>query len=301
MNEFRVPAAVFGNREINTNDPIAAEKLYHKYRATERFGGILSGGSRTPQVGTRAKVGATAGWVVAAADNLPYVGTLAASQTGSTLVIPIDGLEIGETITGFRVVAQVESAGGSVTIDGDLRAVTNVAADPTDASIGTMTQVSVTGDTAVSQAKTGLAEVVASGKSYYLKITATTAAATDIILQHCEVVTATSSVALVTGEVILFQASKAGKLDDDIYASMNVAGSSTNVSFDVKKNGVTILTAAINFVHGDGNRGIKTGTFASEALRTYARGDVLSCNMTVTAATGAQGPMLSYERLEEGG
>lgn len=141
----------------------------------------------TYQVATRAKVGATAGWAVAAADNLPYVATLPASQTGSTLIIPINGLRIGDVITGFAVNAQIESAGGAVTIDGDLRAVTNVAAEPTDASIATMTQVSVTADTASAQAKTGVSETVTAGKSYYLKITATTAAATDIILQHPEV------------------------------------------------------------------------------------------------------------------
>ena len=143
--------------------------------------------STTYQVATRAKVGATAGWVVGAATDLPYLATLAASQTGSTLVLPIDGLRIGDTITAFKVIAQVESGGNTVTIDGNLRAVTNVAAEPTDASIASMTQVSVTADTAVSQEKTGITEVVTSGKSYYLLITATTAASTDIILQHCEI------------------------------------------------------------------------------------------------------------------
>lgn len=147
--------------------------------------------SETRQIGTRAKVGGTAGWTVGAADNLPYVGTVAASQTGAKLVIPIDGLQIGATITGFNIVAQIESAGGTVTLDADLRATTNVAADPTDASIGAMTQVSVTADTAVSQAKTGLTEVVTSGKTYYLLLTATTALSTDIILQACEITTTT--------------------------------------------------------------------------------------------------------------
>lgn len=142
---------------------------------------------------SRAKVGATAGWVLGAADNLPYVATMAASQTAGTLVIPLDNLKIGDTITGYTVNAQVESAGGAVTIDAALRAVTNVAAEPTDAAIGTgMTQVSVTADTAVSQTKTGHTEVVAVGKSYYLLITATTAAATDIILQHGQVTVTTS-------------------------------------------------------------------------------------------------------------
>lgn len=146
----------------------------------------------TTQVGTRAKVGATAGWTVAAANDLPYVGTVAASQTASTLVIPIDGLHIGDTITAFKIIAQIESAGGAVTLDAALRAVTNVAAEPTDASIGAITQVSVTADTAVAASKTGLTEVVTSGKSYYLLLTATTAASTDIILQHCELVVTTA-------------------------------------------------------------------------------------------------------------
>lgn len=140
------------------------------------------------QVGHDAKVGGTAGWVLGAANDLPYIATMAASQSAGTLVIPLNNLHIGDTITGFRIVAQVESAGNTVTIDAVLRAVTNVAAEPTDAAIGTgMTQVSVTADTAVSQAKTGLTEVVTSGKTYYLLVTATTAASTDIILQACEV------------------------------------------------------------------------------------------------------------------
>ena len=147
----------------------------------------------TKQIGTRAKVGGTSGWTVGAANDLPYVGTVAASQTGATLVIPIDGLHIGDTITGFRIVAQVESAGGTVTIDAALRATTNVAADPTDALIGSgMTQVSVTADTAVSQEKTGLTEVVASGKTYYLLVTVTTGASTDVILQACEITVTTA-------------------------------------------------------------------------------------------------------------
>ncbi len=145
--------------------------------------------TETRQIGTRAKVGGTAGWVVGAANDLPYVGTMAASQAAGTLVIPIDGLRIGDVITGFKINAQVESAGNAVTIDAALRAVTNVAADPTDALIGAMTQVSVTADTAVASSKTGLSETVTSGKTYYLLITATTLAATDIILQACEVMT----------------------------------------------------------------------------------------------------------------
>jgi hypothetical protein len=157
------------------------------YSINPSTGAIIRTGV-TRQVASRAKVGSAAGWVVGAATNLPYSATMAASQSAGTLVIPLDGLKIGDTITGFRIVAQVESAGGAVTIDAALRAVTNVAAEPGDAAIGSgITQVSVTADTAVSASKTGLTEVVTSGKSYYLLVTATTAASTDIILQHPEV------------------------------------------------------------------------------------------------------------------
>lgn len=129
-----------------------------------------------------AKVGGTAGWVVAAADNLPYTATLPASQTASTLVVPVVGLKVGDTITGFTVTAQIESAGGIATLDADLRAVTGVAAEPTDASIGAITQVSVTADTLVDAFKSGLSHAVNFNKTYYVLLTGTTAASTDIIL-----------------------------------------------------------------------------------------------------------------------
>lgn len=125
------------------------------------------------------KAGATAGWSVNAGANLSEA-TLPASQTGSTLVVPIYGLKVGDIITAFKVSAQIESAGGAVTLDADLRKMTNAAGDPTDASVGAVTQVSVTADTAVAQAKTGLAEIVAFGEWFYVLITATTAAVTDI-------------------------------------------------------------------------------------------------------------------------
>jgi hypothetical protein len=158
------------------------------FTGTNTLTGSLIRANWTTQINTPAKVGATAGWVLGAANNLSYVATMAASQTAGTLVIPVSGLHVGDVITGFRIVAQVESAGGIATIDAALRAVTNVAAEPTDAAIGTgITQVSVTADTAVSAVKTGLTEVVTSGKTYYILVTATTAASTDIILQASEI------------------------------------------------------------------------------------------------------------------
>jgi hypothetical protein len=126
------------------------------------------------------KIGGTAGWALTANDLAE--ATVAASQTASTFVLPLTGLTIGDTVTSFKVVAQIESAGNTATLDADLRKLTNAAGDPTDASIGAITQVSVTADTAVAAEKTGLTEVVAATEALYVLLTATTAASTDIRL-----------------------------------------------------------------------------------------------------------------------
>jgi len=129
------------------------------------------------------KAGATAGW---AFTNDNGAATLPAAQTASTIVIPLK-LKAGDVITAFTVSGQIESVGATATLDADLRATTAAAADLTDASIGAITQISVTAQTLVATAKTGLSETVASGKSYYILLTGTTAAATDIALQGVEV------------------------------------------------------------------------------------------------------------------
>lgn len=133
----------------------------------------------------QAKAGATAGWVVAAGANTALV-TCPASQTGATLVVPINGLKVGDTITGFHLVGQIESAGGTVTVDADLRKHTAAAADVSDASVGAITQLSVTADAIMSASNTrkaSLSEVVAADETFYVLLTATTAALTDIALQ----------------------------------------------------------------------------------------------------------------------
>lgn len=145
--------------------------------------------SQTYKVGAgRAKVGTSAGWVVGAANNLGTIGTVAASQSGGTLVIPIPGLHVGDTITGFGIYSSINSVGGAVTLDADLRKLVIAAgANATDSSIGTMTQVSVSAATASAATKTGLTEVVVAGTQYYLLLTATTAGSTTIELAGAEV------------------------------------------------------------------------------------------------------------------
>lgn len=134
------------------------------------------------------KVGATAGFAVGGgAVNTGLMATCPAGQTASTLVVPLSGvLNVGETITAVHLVGQIESAGNTVTIDVDLRKMTAAAADVVDASVATMTQISVTADTIISSANStigSLTEVVAADETFYLKITVTTGASTDIALQ----------------------------------------------------------------------------------------------------------------------
>jgi len=170
-------------------------KVYRKQGGDELV--IASGGKITAEsgctiertvqkfVGGDAKVGATAGWTVRAASDR-RANLLPASQTNSTLVIPIDCVKVGDVITGFSLIGQIESAGNAASITADLRGLTVAAADLADASVGAMAApLSVTADTAVSAAnaaKSGLTETVVAGKCYYLLVTATTAASTDIDL-----------------------------------------------------------------------------------------------------------------------
>lgn len=134
----------------------------------------------------KAKAGATAGWVVAAGDNVGLV-TCPASQTASTLVLPLHSLKVGDTITGFYLVGQIEgTSGNTTTVDAALRKHTAAAADVSDASVGAITQLSVTADTIMSSANTrkaSLAEVVGEDETFYILITATTGASMDIALQ----------------------------------------------------------------------------------------------------------------------
>ncbi len=150
-------------------------------------GGLARTG-RQRLITTEAKIGATAGWTLGGgAVDTGLMGTVAASQTNGTLVVPVPNLKIGDTITAFQVNGQIESAGGAVTLDADLRVMTAVSTGSTDGSVGAITQVSVSADTLVAQEKTGLSQAVAAAEGYYVLLTGTTAASTDIELVNIEV------------------------------------------------------------------------------------------------------------------
>lgn len=134
----------------------------------------------------RAKAGATAGWVVAAADNIALV-TCPASKTASTLVVPLPAFEVGTKIVGFHLLGQVEnSAAAALTIDADLRKHTAAATDVADASVSAMTQFTTAADAILSASntrKTDFSEIVATDETFYVLVTATTGVGVDIALQ----------------------------------------------------------------------------------------------------------------------
>lgn len=129
----------------------------------------------------RAKVGATAGWVIAAADNMGKLATLPAAQAASTLVIPITGMKVGDVITGFSVNGSVQAAGNTGTLNADLRMLVANAAGAVDSSLGLIAApVSVIANAIVSSGnatRAGLTHTVIEGESYYVLITSTTGAA----------------------------------------------------------------------------------------------------------------------------
>lgn len=130
-----------------------------------------------------AKHGLTAGWEIDTNDNLGLTATCPASKAAATLIMPVTGLKVGDKITAFSLIGQIESAGNTVTLDANLRKLTAAASDVTDGSVGSITQISVTADAIISSAKTGLTEVVAVDETFYVLLTATTTASTDIALQ----------------------------------------------------------------------------------------------------------------------
>lgn len=133
----------------------------------------------------QAKVGATAGFVVAAGDDVALV-TVPASQTDATCVVPVPYLKQGQVIKGFHLIGQVESGGNAATVDCVLKKHTSAAADVAVATVATMAQVSCAADTVLDYKNTlfdGINESVDENETYFFLITVTTGASTDVALQ----------------------------------------------------------------------------------------------------------------------
>ena len=134
------------------------------------------------------KLGAAAGWDMSSDDGL---ARLPQSQTSSTLIIPVLGLNVGDVITGARVIGQVESVGAAVTVLFDLFKATAAEADFSEASIGSQqTTGALTADTLISAAILeilGEAETIGALDHVFALITGTTAAVTDVAISGIQV------------------------------------------------------------------------------------------------------------------
>lgn len=132
-------------------------------------------------------------WVVGASQTVKrWAATLPASKTASVLAVAIAGLKKGDAILGFHFNGQIESAANTATLDAAIHKTSPVAAAVSDAAVSgtSMTQVSVAADTALTETNTvtEFAEantvVVDDDGSYYLYVTGTTAASTDIEISN---------------------------------------------------------------------------------------------------------------------
>jgi len=157
-----------------------------------------------------AKVGNTAGWVIGGTGSdaaIARLASLPAGQTGSTLVVGLPIIGIGEEITAFSLVGAITSGGNAVTVDAQLRRLSVGVGTVTDALISpAMTQVSVTANASMSNNATGTPAgnvntntflvptgatelemaTVAELQSFYLLITATTGAGCTVSLTAIE-------------------------------------------------------------------------------------------------------------------
>ncbi len=97
-----------------------------------------------------------------------------------------------------------------------------------------------------------------------------------------------------TREEIVFVASQAGTIRA-FNCLLNDTGTSTSITFDLKKNGTTMLSSVVTITNATADKAVQTGTLS---VTTFAADDVISIAMAVSTSTGAQGPF-AWVELEE--
>ena len=75
-------------------------------------------------------------------------------------------------------------------------------------------------------------------------------------------------------------------------AGLWAVGSASSMTFDLLKNGVSILSAPITVTNANTNKAANEGTISSP---TVAAGDLLSIQLTVSTSTGATGPFAQVD------
>lgn len=172
--------------DLVTNDgPVIQNGTVTQNGAVTQTGSVIRTGRKLFVPAGDALAGATAGWVVTGAND--GLARLPASQTASTLVVPLKGLHIGDIVQAVQAIGQVESAGANVTLVMSVRKATAAVADFTDAELDTDNVGTLTADTLIADAGevlevVALAETLAEEEMLYVLLTGTTAALTDIAI-----------------------------------------------------------------------------------------------------------------------
>lgn len=98
-------------------------------------------------------------------------------------------------------------------------------------------------------------------------------------------------------EEIVFVASTAGTIRA-FHCTCNVGGTTGDSDFDLKVNGVSVLSAAVNFANGDADKLIKDGTVSDPSLTTD---DIVSISVTRNSSHDGTGPFAWVEIEENAG
>ncbi len=101
-----------------------------------------------------------------------------------------------------------------------------------------------------------------------------------------------------TREEVVFVASKACSLKA-FHCLLNDTGTTTNIDFDLKKNGTTVLSSVVNITQATTDKAVQDGTLTASPT-SLAVDDIISISMAVTSSTGAQGAY-AWAEIEEVG
>jgi hypothetical protein len=92
----------------------------------------------------------------------------------------------------------------------------------------------------------------------------------------------------------IFVASNAGTIRG-FHVMLQDTGTSTSMTWDLKKNGTTVLTGTVSSTHSDTDGQVKDGTLS---VTSFVAADRFTVVTTVSSSTGAQGPY-AWADLEE--
>lgn len=97
-------------------------------------------------------------------------------------------------------------------------------------------------------------------------------------------------------EEIVFVASNSGTITA-FKCLCNDTGSSASVTFDLKKNGSSVLSGVVTITNATTDKAIQSGTLSGT---TFVAGDIFSIALAVSSSTGMTGPYAWGEFAEVG-